>query len=325
MAGWKERREGRKCSTRKMMATAPILSGDDPIPKQAKGEGSPAELAPACDPWRAARIAKPQGLKTEAMHISHSKALLLPPASHREISHPDLSLEHIHEPPGVKQDRRVALVKRYQGMLAQAFRRCMSEMSRTIIAENSLGGSGTAERWEPRTERAYRKAQGAYGKESIGFVDHTELLEVETGRYSQDCVVCYANSNVFHIPVVLSMNEELRPGGSSRARIPYLHLGSSPARCESSLGVVLMVVWIGDRCCGLFGGSGPAGDMQEALAFLCDMLVFHPFTSLFVLCACFPLARFLPDWGAAVVSIGLAMPLVVILMGLVVGATSRRK
>ncbi|KAH9024006.1 hypothetical protein EDB83DRAFT_2428600 [Lactarius deliciosus] len=55
------------------------------------------------------------------------------------------------------------------------------------------------------------------------------------------------------------------------------------------------------------------------------MLVFHPFTSLFVLCACFPLARFLPDWGAAIVSIGLAMPLVVILMGLVVGATSRRK
>ncbi|KAH8977142.1 hypothetical protein EDB86DRAFT_2838317 [Lactarius hatsudake] len=150
-------------------------------------------------------------LKTEAMHCCYLQP------HNRKISHPDLSLEHIHEPPSVKQDRRVALVKRYQGMLAQAFRRCMSEMSRTIIAGNSLGGSGTAERWEPRTKRAYRKAQGAYGKEPIGFVDHTELLEVEAGRYSRDCVVCYANSNVFHIPVVLSTNEELRPGGSSRA------------------------------------------------------------------------------------------------------------
>ncbi|KAH9024001.1 hypothetical protein EDB83DRAFT_2428518 [Lactarius deliciosus] len=55
------------------------------------------------------------------------------------------------------------------------------------------------------------------------------------------------------------------------------------------------------------------------------MLVVHPLISLFVLCACFPLARFLPDWGAAIVSIGLALPLVLILMGLVVGATSRRK
>ncbi|KAH9052620.1 hypothetical protein EDB87DRAFT_422945 [Lactarius vividus] len=61
------------------------------------------------------------------------------------------------------------------------------------------------------------------------------------------------------------------------------------------------------------------------LSFLCDMLVLHPFTSLFVLCACFPLARFLPDWGAAIVSIALALPLVVIFMGLVIGATTSRR
>ncbi|KAH9025704.1 hypothetical protein EDB83DRAFT_2426268 [Lactarius deliciosus] len=55
------------------------------------------------------------------------------------------------------------------------------------------------------------------------------------------------------------------------------------------------------------------------------MLVVHPLISLFVLCACFPLAHFLPDWGAAIISISLALPLVVILMRLVVGTTSRRK
>ncbi|KAH9164444.1 hypothetical protein EDB89DRAFT_416045 [Lactarius sanguifluus] len=62
-----------------------------------------------------------------------------------------------------------------------------------------------------------------------------------------------------------------------------------------------------------------------APSFLCDALVCHPFISIFLLGACFPLARYLPDWGTAIISIGLTFPVVVILMGLVVGATSKRK
>ncbi|KAI9449059.1 hypothetical protein BJY52DRAFT_1309038 [Lactarius psammicola] len=61
-----------------------------------------------------------------------------------------------------------------------------------------------------------------------------------------------------------------------------------------------------------------------ALSFLCDILVFHPFISLFLLCVCLRLARFLPVWGAAVVSIGLTFPIVIIFVGLVVRATSGR-
>jgi hypothetical protein len=54
------------------------------------------------------------------------------------------------------------------------------------------------------------------------------------------------------------------------------------------------------------------------------VLVHHPFISLFFLCACFVLARYLPDWGSAIVSIALALPVVIIFMGLVVRATLRR-
>ncbi|KAF8267742.1 hypothetical protein EI94DRAFT_1729735 [Lactarius quietus] len=66
------------------------------------------------------------------------------------------------------------------------------------------------------------------------------------------------------------------------------------------------------------------GRVVLAMAFLCDILVFHPFISLFFLCLCLLLARYLPEWGAAVVSIGLTLPVVVIFMGLVVRATSGR-
>ncbi|KAH9024008.1 hypothetical protein EDB83DRAFT_1981202 [Lactarius deliciosus] len=62
-----------------------------------------------------------------------------------------------------------------------------------------------------------------------------------------------------------------------------------------------------------------------APSFLCDALVCHPFISIFLVGACFPMARYLPDWGTVIVSIGLTFPVVVILMGLVVGAASKRK
>ncbi|KAH9054214.1 hypothetical protein EDB87DRAFT_117201 [Lactarius vividus] len=65
--------------------------------------------------------------------------------------------------------------------------------------------------------------------------------------------------------------------------------------------------------------------VTRAPSFLCDVLVAHPFISIFLFSACFPLARYLPDWGKAIVSIGLTFPVVAILMGLVVGATSKRK
>ncbi|KAF8267738.1 hypothetical protein EI94DRAFT_1729724 [Lactarius quietus] len=64
--------------------------------------------------------------------------------------------------------------------------------------------------------------------------------------------------------------------------------------------------------------------VASAMAFVCDILVFHPFISLFVICVCLLLARYLPEWGVAVVSIGLTLPVVIIFMGLVVRATSRR-
>ncbi|KAI9449866.1 hypothetical protein BJY52DRAFT_222720 [Lactarius psammicola] len=66
------------------------------------------------------------------------------------------------------------------------------------------------------------------------------------------------------------------------------------------------------------------GGVVWALSFLCDMLVFHPFVSLLLLCLCLRLARLLPVWGAAIVSIGLTLPIVVIFMGLVVRASSGR-
>ncbi|KAI9437968.1 hypothetical protein H4582DRAFT_2057478 [Lactarius indigo] len=65
--------------------------------------------------------------------------------------------------------------------------------------------------------------------------------------------------------------------------------------------------------------------VTRAPSFLWDVVVLHPFISISLLGACFPLARYLPDWGTAIVSIGLTLPVVVILMGLVVGATSKRK
>lgn len=55
----------------------------------------------------------------------------------------------------------------------------------------------------------------------------------------------------------------------------------------------------------LFGG----GAVVWALSVLCNVLVHHPFISLFFLCACFVLARYLPDWGSAIVSIALALPI----------------
>ncbi|KAN0133087.1 hypothetical protein V8E53_009117 [Lactarius tabidus] len=70
----------------------------------------------------------------------------------------------------------------------------------------------------------------------------------------------------------------------------------------------------------LFGG----GAVVWALSALCNVLVLHPFISLLFLCACFVLARYLPDWGAAIVSIALALPVVIICMGLVVRATLGR-
>ena len=63
------------------------------------------------------------------------------------------------------------------------------------------------------------------------------------------------------------------------------------------------------------------GAIVWLLAFLCKMLARHPFISLLLLCVCFVLARYLPDWGAAIVSIGLALPVVIISIGLVVRAT----
>ncbi|KAH9021980.1 hypothetical protein EDB84DRAFT_1441320 [Lactarius hengduanensis] len=210
-------------------------------------------------------------LKTEAMVKS-------------KISHPDLLSEHIHEPPGVKQDRCVALVKRYQGMLAQAFRRCM-------------------------TERQLFNVQNDYRREFSWVVDAANKVR---GRWRG------------------GSHEGKEPAGKPKAHTARSPLGSwnTPSfwgvptfneahilnNILTSRALLIDLVPFFVR-----------RDMQEALSFLCDMLVLHPFTSLFVLCACFPLARFLPDWGAAIVSIGLAMPLVVVLMGLVVGATSRRK
>ncbi|KAI9449060.1 hypothetical protein BJY52DRAFT_1309044 [Lactarius psammicola] len=61
-----------------------------------------------------------------------------------------------------------------------------------------------------------------------------------------------------------------------------------------------------------------------ALSFFRDMLVVHPFISLFLLCVCLMLARFLPVRGVAIISIGLTFPVVIIFMGLVVKATSGR-
>lgn len=49
------------------------------------------------------------------------------------------------------------------------------------------------------------------------------------------------------------------------------------------------------------------GAVVWALSILCNILALHPFISLLFLCACFVLARYLPDWGAAIVSIGLAL------------------
>lgn len=66
------------------------------------------------------------------------------------------------------------------------------------------------------------------------------------------------------------------------------------------------------------------GAVVWALSFLCNALAFHPFISLLLLCVCFVLARYLPDWGAAIVSVGLALPVVIIFMGLVVRATVGR-
>ncbi|KAN0132464.1 hypothetical protein V8E53_009723 [Lactarius tabidus] len=63
---------------------------------------------------------------------------------------------------------------------------------------------------------------------------------------------------------------------------------------------------------------------EWALSFLCDMLVLHPFISLFLIGACLVLARYLPNWGTAIVSIGLTVPAVIIFMNLLVRATSRR-
>ena len=64
--------------------------------------------------------------------------------------------------------------------------------------------------------------------------------------------------------------------------------------------------------------------LAATLAFLRDMLVFHPFISLFLLGVCLRLARYLPVWGAAIVSIGLTLPTVIIVMGFIVRATSGR-
>jgi hypothetical protein len=63
---------------------------------------------------------------------------------------------------------------------------------------------------------------------------------------------------------------------------------------------------------------------EWALSFLCDMLVHHPFISLFLIGAGLLLARYLPNWGTAIVSIGLTVPIVIIFMSLLVRDTSRR-
>ena len=63
---------------------------------------------------------------------------------------------------------------------------------------------------------------------------------------------------------------------------------------------------------------------EWALSFLCDMLVLHPFISLFFIGACLLLARYLPNWGTAIVSIGLTVPVLIIFMSLLVRATSGR-
>jgi hypothetical protein len=54
------------------------------------------------------------------------------------------------------------------------------------------------------------------------------------------------------------------------------------------------------------------------------MFVLHPFFSLFLIGVSLLLARYLPNWGTTIVSIGLAVPIVIIFMGLLVRATSRR-
>ena len=64
--------------------------------------------------------------------------------------------------------------------------------------------------------------------------------------------------------------------------------------------------------------------LAVALSFLCDMLVFHPLISLLLLGVCLRLARYLPVWGAAIVSIGLTLPIVIIFVGFIVRATSGR-
>jgi hypothetical protein len=63
---------------------------------------------------------------------------------------------------------------------------------------------------------------------------------------------------------------------------------------------------------------------EWALSFLCDILVLYPFISLFLIGACLLLARYLPNWGTAIVSISLTIPVVIIFMTLLVRATSGR-
>jgi len=66
------------------------------------------------------------------------------------------------------------------------------------------------------------------------------------------------------------------------------------------------------------------GRAEWALSFFCDMLVLHPLISLFLIGVCLVLARYLPNWGTAVVSISLTSPVLIIFMSLVVRATSGR-
>ncbi|KAI9449871.1 hypothetical protein BJY52DRAFT_1305871 [Lactarius psammicola] len=113
---------------------------------------------------------------------------------------------------------------------------------------------------------------------------------------------------------------------------------------SGSIGIVLYVVglfeqqelgrngkrFFQDDLAPVFGRSmkrfvgGVVWAVVRAPSFFRDMLVVHPFISLFLLCVCLMLARFLPVWGAAVVSIGFTSPVVVIFMGLVVRASSGR-
>ncbi|KAH9164445.1 hypothetical protein EDB89DRAFT_2017206 [Lactarius sanguifluus] len=117
----------------------------------------------------------------------------------RKISHPDLSLEHIHGLPSVKKDRRVALVKRYQGMLAQAFRHCMTEREEFQVRGRRRGGSN--------------------GRKGLLMRLICSIISswVEACHYLGIAPCATPIRAFFHIPVVLSTDEELRPGGPSRA------------------------------------------------------------------------------------------------------------